>query len=58
MLTYDKIYKAYKSVGIHSFLFEAMASNNRMERQCALKEIDKLNFKTEDDVVLYIALSI
>lgn len=58
MLTYQRIYKAYKSVGIYSFLFEAMASDNAIERQSALKEIDKLNFKTENDVVLYIALSI
>ena len=58
MMTFKKIYEVYKSVGIYHYLFESLASNNEMIQKSAMEQIKKLNFKNEDDVMLYIAMSL
>lgn len=58
MMTFERIYKIYKKVGIYNFLLESLANENVMARNYAIKEIAKLNFKTEDDVMIYIGMNI
>jgi hypothetical protein len=57
-MTFKKIYEVYKSVGIYNYLFESLASNNEIMQESAMEQIKKLNFKNEDDVMLYIAMSL
>ena len=58
MLTYDKIYEAYKSTGLYNFLLESLASDNKYARNSAINEINKKNFKTEGDVIAYVGMCI
>lgn len=58
MMTFKKIYEAYKNTGIYNYLFESLASDNEMIQESAMEKIKKLNFKNEDDVMVYVAMSV
>lgn len=58
MLTFDKIYNVYKQTGIHFHLFESLNDSNILVQQSARNAVAKLNLRTENDVLLYVAYNI
>lgn len=52
------MYKLYKSTGLNNYLFDCLASKDHYKKQYAIKTLTQLNFKTDADVLLYIAMNI
>ena len=57
-MNYKEMYNIYKSTGLNNYIFNCLVSENELKRQYAIKQINKANLKTSDDVLLYVAMNI
>ena len=58
MITLNEIYNIYKKTGLNNNLISLLASDNELQKQHAVNAIIKMNFKNEDDVLMFIAMNI
>ena len=58
MITMNQIFNIYKATGLNNYLFNSLASNDKATQQWAIDTIKSLNFKNENDVLMYIAMNI
>ena len=57
-MNYKEIYTLYKSTGLNNYILNCLASSNQVEQAFAINTIRKANLKNENDVLLFIAMSI
>lgn len=58
MITLKTIYNIYKATGLNNYLLSQLASDDKSTQQWAIDKVKSLNFKTENDVLVYIATNI
>lgn len=58
MLNYFEIFKAYKETKLHNYIIECLNSSNEFEKSFAMETLAKQNFKTANDVKIYVAMNI
>ena len=58
MITMNQIFNIYKATGLNNYLLSQLASDNKVMQDWAIDKITSLNFKNENDVLVYIAMNI
>jgi hypothetical protein len=58
MLNFYEIFKAYKETGLYNYTIECLNSSNEFEKSFAMNTLAKQNFKTTNDVKMYVAMNI
>lgn len=58
MMTFKEIYEIAKETKLNNYLINSLASENKGIQELAMAKVKALNFKTADDVKLYVAMNI
>jgi hypothetical protein len=61
-MTYYEIYETYKALhektGLYNHVLACLAHPNKWWQKWAAEKVDRCNFKTKGDVMLYVAMNI